>query len=210
MIHSYENAASLISCVLSNSSGGTWPSVHGRSLGRAPRLTCCTPWGDTWRWMACCTPGTESPAPSCICWSRASPEAAAGADSRPPALSPLTSVAWSWGSCYPPWADLLKLKCEIMYRKIVLKLDWQFYFQVWFQFLFYSYINFMEIRSTVDGRLHNEHPHQKMSVFRLAIRCLPSKAAQKQKYFRMSVFYCKYNFYDILKFLKWASFLILG
>ena len=131
MIHSYENAASLISCVLSNSSGGTWPSVHGRSLGRAPRLTCCTPWGDTWRWMACCTPGTESPAPSCICWSRASPEAAAGADSRPPALSPLTSVAWSWGSCYPPWADLLKLKCEIMYRKIVLKLDCQFYFQVW-------------------------------------------------------------------------------
>ena len=138
MIHSYENAGSLISCVrvLSNSSGGTWPSVHGRSLGRAPRLTCCTPWGDTWRWMACCTPGTESPAPSCICWSRASPEAAAGADSRPPALSPLTSVAWSWGSCYPPWADLLKLKWEIMYRKIVLKLDCQFYFQVWFQFLF--------------------------------------------------------------------------
>ena len=54
--------------------------------------------------------------------------------------------------------------------------------------------------STVDCTLHNEDPHQKMSVFRPAIRCLPAKAAQKQKFLRMSAFYCKYNACDIMIF----------
>ena len=42
----------------------------------------------------------------------------------------------------------------------------------------------MGIRSTVDGRLHNEHPHQKMSVW--------GQSNPKTDIFGANRFHCRY------------------